>query len=38
MRPRRSERTSAQLSLTTGNEDQVRASLSPAEAARNGPS
>jgi len=32
------EPDSAQLSLTTGNEDQVRGSLSPAEAARNGPS
>jgi regulator of protease activity HflC (stomatin/prohibitin superfamily) len=32
------EADSAQLSLTMGNEDQVRASLSPAEAARNGPS
>ena len=33
----RAEPDSAQLSLTTGNEDQVPASLSPAEAARNGP-
>jgi regulator of protease activity HflC (stomatin/prohibitin superfamily) len=32
------EADSAQLSLTSGNEDQVRAPLSPAEAARNGPS